>query len=263
MTHSIDQSINCLGTFCGKQDIEHLTKEALNDTYGIKKVDVMVLFGGSILAGVEVMVDAIQNQIAQQYIIVGGYGHTSETLFTKAENAFPGISTGIESEAELFSAILSAEYRLAPDYLETKSTNCGNNVTYLLDLIHREQIPAKSILIIQDAAMQLRMDLTLKKHVSKDVTVINYPAYHAEIILRNNGLAYREDIKGMWEIKRYISLLLGEIPRIRDDEHGYGPKGRNFLTHIDIPVNVMHAFDEVSTHYPELIRKANPKFASQ
>ncbi len=44
-------NINILGSFCGKRDLPELTQKALEDKYSLKQADVMVLFGGSILAG--------------------------------------------------------------------------------------------------------------------------------------------------------------------------------------------------------------------
>ena len=69
-------------------------------------------------------------------------------------------------------------------------------------------------------------------------------------------------IWGMWEIDRYISLLMGEIPRLSDDENGYGPKGKGFIAHVDIPSEVRNAFDELCNEYSGLVREANPLYAS-
>ncbi|HJB01927.1 MAG TPA: YdcF family protein, partial [Candidatus Mediterraneibacter merdavium] len=52
--------INILGKFCGKRDIPNLTQKSLHSVYGIKKVDVFVLFGGSILEGGNVLAEAIK-----------------------------------------------------------------------------------------------------------------------------------------------------------------------------------------------------------
>ncbi|NSI66152.1 hypothetical protein, partial [Mediterraneibacter gnavus] len=40
----------------------------------------MVLFGGSIIAGGDILAEAIQNEVAKKNIIVGGAGNTTETL---------------------------------------------------------------------------------------------------------------------------------------------------------------------------------------
>lgn len=60
--------------------------------------------------------------------------------------------------------------------------------------------------------------------------------------------------QGVWDVDRYISLLLGEIPRLRDDEGGYGPAGKNFIDHIDIPAKVEEAHARLAQRYPQLLR---------
>ena len=76
----IAKNINILGGFCGKRDVSELTQKQLQDTCGITQADVMVLFGGSILCGGNVLAQAMKNRVAKTYVIVGGAGHTTETL---------------------------------------------------------------------------------------------------------------------------------------------------------------------------------------
>ena len=51
MNSKIAANINTLGKFCGIRDINELSQEKLLECYRIPQADVMVLFGGSILAG--------------------------------------------------------------------------------------------------------------------------------------------------------------------------------------------------------------------
>ncbi|MDI2091081.1 hypothetical protein [Commensalibacter oyaizuii] len=37
-------------------------------------------------------------------------------------------------------------------------------------------------------------------------------------------------------------MLLDEIPRLRDDKNSYGPKGKNFIAHVDMPEDVENAY---------------------
>ena len=67
----------------------------------------------------------------------------------------------------------------------------------------------------------------------------------------------------MWDIDRYITLLMGEIPRLADDEDGYGPKGAGYIAHIDIPEDVKNAFLILKQIYGDKVRKANPLYASK
>lgn len=218
MVENTAKSINILGKFCGKRDVPELTTEQLQKRYGINQADVMVLFGGSIICGGDIL-------------------------------------------AQVFARYLQHRYGVKADYLEQKSTNCGNNITYLLELLKEKGIVFKSIIISQDATMQHRMEAGLRKYVSSDVLIINYAVYSANVIVENGILVYEDEIRGMWDMDRYISLLMGEIPRLSDNETGYGPCGKDFIAHVDIPEEVRNAFHELCKEYAGAVREANPLYA--
>lgn len=255
------ERFNILGGFLGKRDVRDLTADNLQEKYGFKAADVMVLFGGSILAGGDVLAQAMRNNIAKRYVIVGGAGHTTETLRLKMKEAVPCMNTDGVTEAELFSGYLQYTYNLQPDLLECRSTNCGNNITYLLDLLKEKGISFNSIILCQDAAMQRRMDAVLRKYEPGKI-IINYAAYTAELVIKNNRLEFKKDTAGMWKPERYINLLMGEMPRLSDTKDGYGPMGKNYLAHVDIPEEVYQAFTELKKYYGDSIRDANPLYAS-
>ena len=190
--------INRLGRFCGKRDVPELTPDQLYRKYQIRQADVLVLFGGSILCGGDVLADAMKQNVAQKYVIVGGAGHTTETLRRKMHAEFPEIMTEGLSEAEIFEAYLEYRYGLHANLLECRSTNCGNNITYLLELLAENGISFHSIILIQDAAMQRRMEAGLKKQ-NADARIINFAAYQAEVTVRNGEPEYHVCVIGMEE----------------------------------------------------------------
>ena len=239
MKKSTADAINILGQFCGMRDVECLNTEA------------------------DLLAQAIKDQIAKVYVIVGGAGHTTEALRQKVHSEYPAIETSSLPEAEVFQRYLKEVYSCKADYLETKSTNCGNNITYLLDLLKENQVKCSSIILCQDATMQRRMDAGLRKYTSDDLLIINYAAYRASVIVEHDNLVYSELIHGMWDIDRYVNLLMGEIPRLKDDENGYGPKGKNFIAHVDIPETVYDAFKQLKAVYGDITREANPEYASK
>ena len=243
MKRSTADAINVLGQFCG--------------------ADVFVLFGGSILEGGDLLAQAIKDRIAKVYVIVGGAGHTTESLRQKVHGEYPAIETASLPEAEVFQRYLKEVHSCEADYLETKSTNCGNNITCLMDLLKENNINCSSIILCQDATMQRRMDAGLRKYTSNDLLIINYASYRASVIAEHDNLVYSEPIHGMWDIDRYVNLLMGEIPRLKDDENGYGPKGKNFIAHVDIPETVFDAFKQLKAVYGDITREANPEYASK
>ena len=207
MRESIAESINLIGDFCGQRDIEELSQEALQSKYGKKQADVMVLFGGSILCGGDVLAQAIRDKVANVYVIVGGEGHTTDALRKRMKEELPQLETDGQPEAVCFQRYIEEKY-----------------------------VP--------------------------DMQIIPYAAYRARVKQEDGKLHYIEEIPGMWDMKRYVSLLLGEIQRLTDDENGYGPKGADFIAHVDIPEGVQAAYRQLSGVYENLIRKADPQYAS-
>ncbi len=262
MDSKVAENINTLAKFLGTRDIDALNQEELFKRYGIHQVDVMVLFGGSILEGGNVLVSGIKNFVAKKYIIVGGAGHTTDTLRQVVHLEYPDITTTDLSEAEIFQKYIKHVYGCKADYLETKSTNCGNNITYLLDLLKDNNISFKSIILSQDASMQRRMAAGLKKYVKEGVTIINYATYCAKVLNQDEDFVFEDNIHGMWSINRYVNLLMGEIPRLSDDANGYGPNGKNYIAHVDIPENVKIAFEELKMVFGSETREANPLYAT-
>lgn len=207
MRESIAESINLIGDFCGQRDIEELSQEALQSKYGKKQADVMVLFGGSILCGGDVLAQAIRDKVANVYVIVGGEGHTTDALRKRMKEELPQLETDGQPEAVCFQRYIEEKY-----------------------------VP--------------------------DMQIIPYAAYRARVKQEDGKLHYIEEIPGMWDMERYVSLLLGEIQRLTDDENGYGPKGADFIAHVDIPEGVQAAYRQLSGVYENLIRKADSQYAS-
>ena len=262
MLQKTADAINLLGRFCGRRNVPELTREALRRRCGAEQADVMALFGGSILCGGDVLAEAMRAGVARRYAIVGGEGHTTQRLRDVIAGELSGFQTGGLPEAKLFAQYLKLRHGLEADFLECDSTNCGNNISYLLELLKKNGVKCGTMILTQDASMQLRMSAGLRRH-APEIKAINYAAYAAEVEVRSGKLAFRDAPKGMWSMERYITLLMGEIPRLRDDAEGYGPRGRGFIAHVDVPEEVERAFDFLRSQFPESVRAANPKYASR
>ena len=253
--------INRLADFCGPRDVPTLSRPALMARCGIERADVMALFGGAPLCGGDVLAGAMRAGIAKHYVIVGGAGHTTDTLRARMRRELPElVDVADMPEAALFDAWLRRKHGLSADDLETRSTNCGNNITNLLALLEERGIPCASFILCQDAAMQRRMDAGLRKH-RQEALIINYAAYRAEVTADAGGLRFTSEIPGMWPMERYVSLLLGEIPRLTDNAQGYGPMGRGFIAHVDVPEAVTAAYRALQRYYE--VRGADDRFATR
>lgn len=56
---------------------------------------------------------------------------------------------------------------------------------------------------------------------------------------------------------------MGEIPRLTDNDAGYGPNSKNYIAHDDIPPEVQAAFERLQAVYGTQTRAANPLYASK
>ena len=262
MLQRIADAVNLLGRFCGRRDVPELNRAQLQQRYGTDQADVMALFGGSILCGGDVLAEAMRAGVARRYVIVGGEGHTTQRLRDEMARELPGFQTDGLPEAKLFARYLKLRHGLEADFLECDSTNCGNNITNLLELLERNGVECSTMILTQDASMQLRMAAGLRRH-APEIAAINYAAYAVEAEVRDGKLTFRDAPRGMWSMERYLTLLMGEIPRLRDDGEGYGPRGRGFIAHVDVPEEVERAFELLRKQFPESVRAANPKYASR
>ena len=254
----VARAINTLAAFCGPRDVSALTPVALRDERGWSSADVLILFGGSILAGAETMADAIRNEVATTTMLVGGHGHTTETLRRVVADRLPlagAVDAG--SEAEIFETYLREVHGLSVDLLERESTNCGNNISFALRLLEQANVPHERMILIQDATMQRRMSAGLKKARPK-ADVIDFASSAVRVEAADDLLRYVDPPDSMWPIGRFASLLMGEVDRLRDDQRGYGPRGSGWIAHVDVPPDVEVAYQVLARSGEFSARTADP-----
>lgn len=251
--------VNTLVDFCAMRDVGALTREAVEAAAG-GRVDVAVLFGGSILAGGDVLARAVTDDVADHFMIVGGQGHSTDALRDAMRRELGWTDVDGRTEAALFDQYLRDRYGVQADLLEHESTNCGSNVRNALALLSAARVLHRRILIVQDASMQRRMDAGFRLY-APDVRIVNYATHATRVDLVDGRLGFRSPPAGMWPIERYVSLLLGEIPRLTDDRTGYGPAGRGFIAHVDVPATVTDAYHALRSAGIGTARPADQRWA--
>jgi uncharacterized SAM-binding protein YcdF (DUF218 family) len=234
-------SINTLVRFCARRDVPALTRAALRSV-AVAPADVAILFGGTIVAGADAFAGAMREQVASRYMIVGGQGHTTGALRSSLRLRMGWSDTGSSTEAALLDRYLRERHGLAADLLEHDSTNCGSNARNAVALLRARRLPHDRLILIQDATMQQRMDAAFRRHVDPATQLISYASHQTTVTLTDGRLTYQSPPEGMWPVDRYVALLMGEVPRLTDDANGYGPAGRGFIAHVDVPPEVQRAF---------------------
>ncbi|OCA97003.1 YdcF family protein [Clostridium beijerinckii] len=249
-SEEIQYCINKVSEFLAVRDISTLNPKELERKFGFKKVDILVLLGNSIPYTVQCAVNAWKNNICDKILISGGIGHSTQILRDEIRRSseFNSIKVDGRPEADIFFDIMTKIYGVNSDkiIIENKSTNCGDNAKKTIELLRKLNIEYKSLILIQDPTMQLRTFASFSKYTYSDnVKLINYapfiPKIDMNLKLSNTG------INGIWDDKRYLELLMGEIPRLRDNENGYGPNGKGFIVHVDIPREIEEAYNSLKT----------------
>ena len=76
--------------------------------------------------------------------------------------------------------------------------------------------------------MQLRSHASFLKECNEKTLIISYSPFIPQLKVLENCYEYiNYGINGLWTKDRFIDLIMGEIPRLRDDENGYGPREKD------------------------------------
>ena len=253
-------SINTLVRFCARRDVPALTREALRSV-AVAPADVAILFGGTIVAGADVLAGAMREQVASRYMIVGGQGHTTGALRRSLRQRTGWQDAGSGTEAALLDRYLRERHGLAADLLEHDSTNCGSNARNAVALLRARRLPHGRLILIQDATMQQRIHAAFRLHADPTAQLISYASHQTTVTLTGGRLAYPAPPEGMWPVDRYLTLLMGEVPRLTDDASGYGPAGRGYIAHVDVPPQVRRAYTHLRQTTDFATRPADPQWA--
>ena len=251
--NSAASDLNKIIKFLAKRDVDLLEKQSLNAAHNLDKVDLIILLGNSIPYSLKVTANAYINKIADKIMIVGGIGHSTDYLRDNVSKhpIFSDTPVLGRSEADIFKDILIQHFSVDESsiLLENKSLNCGSNAVEALKILKEHAMYPKSIILIQDPTMQLRSYASFLKAWSFEKSTakfINYAPFVPLVEESFGKLSFvNTEVDGLWDMERFLSLVLGEIPRLLDNEHGYGPRGKGFIEHIDIPTDILSAYENL------------------
>lgn len=255
-------AINRLLRWLCAADIIEPTQKNLAAVSGRSQADACILYGASILAGVDAFVSALREELGKTTMVSGGRGHSTEGLLATIEAEHPGLVSANATEADAVCAYLEHRGDPLPKLIERRSNNCGSNVVCSVELLREAGVVPETLLIIQDPVFMRRMKATFERQ-EPTIDVYGLAAYDCEIIWADGiGLTFEQPIPhGMWSLERFLSLLSGEVPRLRNDENGYGPKGKDYLISVCIPPEIEKA-QALLEGYLGGYRQANPAFSS-
>lgn len=251
--------INVLAAFLSDAGLSDLSSTS-------RSVDCIVICASAVIYQAESLFTAIENRpsLAKCLVLCGGVGHSTQLLYDSIgiHPRYSQISQEVEGlpEARVLELILerffnrrAIEAQGCRILIEDQSTNCGLNASFTRKVLDKEGFhDISSCIIIQDPTMMRRTRASFEKTYENwpfDVDFTSCPIFVPKVEESSTGvLTYCStvDSSGLWSMPRFLELILGEIPRLRDDENGYGPNGRSFIPHVDIPVPVERAWSNLA-----------------
>ncbi|KAM0199995.1 hypothetical protein ACHAPI_003097 [Fusarium lateritium] len=170
----------------------------------------------------------------------------------------------VEKNAQVLTEGIAQGQRLTV-LVEDTSTNCALNAVNTRKVLDAYGCTSPaSIVVAQDPTM-CRRTVAAFEQVYADKTdkrpvLASWPTFIPRVVRRDfvpsdqtSALAscLRYDVdgwkdnrsNGLWNMDRFMSLLIGEIPRMRDNKNGYGPRGKGSIAHVEIPSKVEKAWE--------------------
>lgn len=250
------RDFNTLAEFLARRDVPQLDAAALQNALGAPRADMVLLFGGSLPEGCRLAGQLWRAGLARKVMTIGGMGHTTAAFLERFESALPAGHSA--TEGECMKEYLQSAFGIPEEDLlvESASTNCGENVRFALRILQEQNALPASAIVLHDSTMQRRIGATLDRWWPENTTrFVHFAAYRARLEAGERGLVFAPNRHlGLWQPEHYMSLLLSEIPRLRDDAQGYGPKGRGFIAHVVLPEEVGAAWQRLAERYAHLLR---------
>lgn len=234
-----------------------LGDEAPAQERNAKSAGVIIVAGNGVIPVIESACTLMQH-IPVPVVISGGIGHSTAFLYQAVAQhpRYAGIKTSGRPEAAIIADIARQCFGIDPARLhcESRSTNCGENAAFTRDTLNHLGLAPQRAILIQDPTMQRRTAATFAR-VWRDIPGktdwINAPGVIPQLENSAQGAVFSGEWQGLWSVGRWLSLLTGEIPRLRDTREGYGPRGRDFIVHVDVPPAVIRAWEQL-TEDPQL-----------
>ncbi|KAJ5297483.1 hypothetical protein N7508_007732 [Penicillium antarcticum] len=244
----------------------NLISEFLSDNQqDLLPADCIVICASAVLHSAEVLFSTLQQQpsLTKALVLCGGIGHSTKLLYdaVKAHPTFSRIADEIQNlpEAKVLERILDVFYDRSlitkegcRILLEPNSTNCGQNASFCHKVLDEAGLQApRTCIVIQDPTMMLRTKASFQKtyeDVQSPTSITSCPVFVPRMQLSQDGtleLCPVSTTCEQWSKDRFLELIMGEIPRLRDDKDGYGPQGRGFIPHVDIPDDVEAAWSRL------------------
>lgn len=253
MGNDLALDLNLVSRFLARNDVEANSK--------IHPGEWIVLVGSSLPTSCEFAAQLFRQRSAQKILVCGGVGHSTSDLWQNVAKhpIYKDIPVENRPESEIFRDLLVNHLSIDPGrvVIENKSTNCGANAIESRRTLDQFGENPSHLTIVQDPTMQRRTHASFERAWADrpETTFVSAVPFVPEVTHDAEGcLVFISPLPDSWSMERFVSLLLGEVTRLTDDENGYGPQGKNFIDHVDVPPEVIAAAGRIRPHFPQLVR---------
>ena len=224
---------------------------ARNDLLAVRAI---VLLGNQVVATLVRACSLAQLAPHATLLFSGGAGHSTHLLYRNLVSsavAAGGALSAEMAEADMYAAVARIAFGIPASrvLVESRSANGGENARFSIGALQAAGLSQAAVLLLQDPTMQRRSVLTWQRQAELSgvrTRVLSHPTLVPCLEAAPDGLRIRADqAEASWTLERLADLLLGEIRRLRDDENGYGPRGRNYFAHVDIPEAVLESYERL------------------
>jgi len=247
---------SCAAALC--RDLNTIADWLAFDDPAPNGFNVIVLLGNQVIRALTHACQLAQTHQRATLLFSGGFGHATRFLYENLATSRYSSQirdrqlTPYMGEAELYAVIAQRVFSIPSSRIrvEAQSTNGGENARFSLHLLQQEGLAGAPTLLLQDPLMQRRSVLTWAAEAERAgiySAVLSRAAFVPRVDPSPDNLPQliAAHAAGTWTFPRYLGMLFGEIARLRDDENGYGPRGKNFLPHVDIPVGVWDSYQRL------------------
>lgn len=250
----IAEQINRIAAYLAVRDMPEVSPAGCAICFQKPQADLLLLLGNGIPGTVALAAKAYWEGVAPKIMVCGGVGHSTAYLWEAVKNheEYGKIPVEGRAEGDIFFDLLTQVYQVpAKDILvENQSQNCGDNAKKAYEMLRSRKDEFQNILLIQDPTMQRRSYENFKKEFEgSGMHFYNFAPFIPQV---TPSMCLKKEMDGIWSEERFFELLLGEIPRLRDDKNGYGPKGKGYIGHVEIPQEVLEA-DQAVKEFAQIL----------
>jgi hypothetical protein len=117
-------------------------------------------------------------------------------------------------------------------------------------------ISPETLIVVQDPTMMKRTIASFEKaYVTRNShssakQIIPWSTFTPHLSLHHREVKWDitdfcdkdATVQELWKMDRFMGLIVGEITRLNDYMDGYGPNGKGYIGHVDIPENVLKSW---------------------